>query len=933
MPLNRVFLDWSRSPLESAVDYLVEQFRTENRLDFGKTILAVPGGRAGRRLTELLIDRAEQEKLTLRPPKVVTVGKLPEQLYVAKRPFADSLVQQLAWSRALRQTGAKKLDRVLPAVPAEDDLPGWLGLSGALARLHMELAAENLTFAQVARQGEQLQGFREKKRWQALAEVQQEYLRLLDSLELWDLQTARLVAIQQRECRTDAEIILVGTADLNRVQKLMLDQVASHVKALVIAPEELANRFDAYGCIEPEAWQEAAIPLADEQIAVVGGPAAQATAVVRALAQLGGRYRADQITIGVPDERLVPYIEHQLTQCGIAARYGPGKPASQSPPYRLLAAVAEYLDAERFAALAALVRHPAVTDWLSSRGLNDDWLSLLDDYHSHHFPASLGGQWLGDDDCCRKLPALCDGVRELIGDLLGDERSLDQWCGPILDLLLRVFGEAALDPRVRSDRSVLVACEQIHDVLCSNHGIPAALAPTVTAAEAVELVLDQLAGGQIPPLPAPGAIELLGWLELPLDDAPALIVASVNEGIVPSSLNGDLFLPNQLRRKLGIEDNSRRYARDVYAMGVLCASREKLTVIAGRRTLEGDPLLPSRLLFAADPRAAAMRAKRLFSSEPVSCEAVLLPGGFVPAERSLLKVPPPRPLRRRIDSMRVTEFREYLACPYRYYLRNCLKLSCVSDAAEELDAMAFGTLLHAVLSAFGEGPLAASTDAEDIANFLSNDLDKRILVAYGKTPLPVILIQAEQLRKRLAAFARWQAGWAAEGWRIECVERQPEPGKAVLMVDNEPMVLRGRVDRIDIHEATGARAIFDYKSSNKPEPPEKSHREKGQWVDLQLPLYRHLAAGMGIDGPIQLGYIVLPKDPTRVDALLAQWTEEDLAQADRTAEEVVRRIRAEIFWPPASPPPAWFEEFAGICQDDRLIAVALAEQEEEGAES
>ena len=45
-------------------------------------------------------------------------------------------------------------------------------------------------------------GFREATRWQALAEVQQRYLRTLDGVGLWDLQTARLVAIRNGECTT-----------------------------------------------------------------------------------------------------------------------------------------------------------------------------------------------------------------------------------------------------------------------------------------------------------------------------------------------------------------------------------------------------------------------------------------------------------------------------------------------------------------------------------------------------------------------------------------------------------------------------------------------------------------------------------------------------------------------------------------------------------
>ena len=49
----------------------------------------------------------------------------------------------------------------------------------------------------------EIEGFQEAPRWQALAEIQKQYLGTLDRLGLWDLQTARLVAIRNHECRTD----------------------------------------------------------------------------------------------------------------------------------------------------------------------------------------------------------------------------------------------------------------------------------------------------------------------------------------------------------------------------------------------------------------------------------------------------------------------------------------------------------------------------------------------------------------------------------------------------------------------------------------------------------------------------------------------------------------------------------------------------------
>ena len=158
-----------------------------------------------------------------------------------------------------------------------------------------------------------------------------------------------------------------------------------------------------------------------------------------------------------------------------------------------------------------------------------------------------------------------EAIHRLIGCLSGPRQALDEWGKPIVAILVEVFGQAALDPSVEADCTILAACNKIHEVLRELSSIPNGLMPAVSGADAVRTVLDQLAMVTIPPPPDRSAVELLGWLELPLDNAPALVVTSLNEGCVPSSLNGDLFLPNQLRRALGIEDNDRRYARDAYA--------------------------------------------------------------------------------------------------------------------------------------------------------------------------------------------------------------------------------------------------------------------------------------------------------------------------------------------------------------------------------
>src|SRR5690606_7353085 len=97
-------------------------------------------------------------------------------------------------------------------------------------------------------------------------------------------------------------------------------------------------------------------------------------------------------------------------------------------------------------------------------------------------------------------------------------------------------------------------------------------------------------------------------------------------------------------------------------------------------------------------------------------------------------------------------------------------------------------------------------------------------------------------------------------------------------------------------------AVLDYKTSDEPSSPAKTH-QKGhalEWVDLQLPLYRHLARAIdtddrtpliGPDARIELGYVCLSREPYAEVGLMAEWEERALLIADEKAREMVRLLR------------------------------------------
>ncbi|MFV0445838.1 MAG: PD-(D/E)XK nuclease family protein [Planctomycetaceae bacterium] len=915
MGIRRKFFDWRTPALPQVVSWLCAEHGESGYVDLSRYILVVPGGKAGRRFQDLLLEATDGR---CHPPQVITPESLPELLYEPQRPFASDLTQRLAWAEALRNLSPDSIRVLIRNVPDSDDYDRWLDLGSLLSRHHTELAADGLDFAYVAEHGREVPAFDEQRRWEVLHEAQQKYLTLLDDLGLWDKQTARLVAIQRQECRTEREILLLAAVDLNRAQRNMLDQVADRVTALVHAPESWGDDFDSHGCLLPDRWRDVQIELSTEQVRVAEGPLEQAQAAAYALAALDGRFRADEIIIGVTDDHLIPHLRRQLDLCGVRSRPVSERAMSQTAPALLLDAVADLLELDRVENFAALVRHPDVAAWLSALGTPMDWLTQLDDYVIAHLQPQLG-EWLGKEKDNHEVRQAFDRIEDWLRGVRTKElQPLQAWSTPIRELLLTIYSDREFDRDEAAGRSTLQTCRAFEAALQEHERVPESLGAGFTAAEAIRLVLEAVAGGIVPPPVDPEAIELLGWLELPLSDAAVAIVTNFNEGFVPESLNSDLFLPNRLRTQLGIEDNARRYARDAYALQSLLQSRQQLTLIVGRRTAEGDPLKPSRLLFAADPETIAQRVVQFYGSDPEveRVDEPPLPRGLS-TQRTAAEfvVPRPQPEASLPEALSVTAFKDYLACPYRFYLGRVLGLTTADDQAEEMDGSDFGNLLHEVLKEFGRSSLNRSTNAEKIAAFLSVELDQQTLRQLGRRRRPAVELQIEQIHRRLQAFAVRQATHVELGWEIKFVEEPRDNAPIALdLGDGRSLNVRGRIDRIDQNRHDGQWRIIDYKTEAKGLTPADVHRKKEDWVDLQLPLYRHLAAPLGVTKNVQLSYFLLPENSEQTRMEVAEWTTTDLDEADDLIREIGRNILDRVFWPPRDSGAVKYDNWQAVCQ-------------------
>ncbi len=734
---KRTFIGWTKPILQEATERLFKEHAHAGVWDLRRWLIVLPSSLAKRRLQELMAVRAEQEQCVLYPPEIVTVGHLPEHLYVAKFPFASDMVQILAWCEALQRTDARRLEKVLPLPPRHQYPEQWLELGKMLSSVHRELASDCLDFAGVVKT---LGSHPEATRWEALSQVQVEYLRVLDSLNLWDVQTARLKALEFKEPTTTQQVLMLATVDLNAAQRGFVSAIADHVQVWVAAPAELADRFDEFGCLISQAWEEATVDLPPDALLVGNSPNDQFELTAASLAELGETWHARDITLGVPDSSLVPLLQQHLSVSGAEVRFGPGTPLAQSEPAQLLALVGNYLQNKNYVDFAALVRHPVMRRLVAERQpeLGDNWLADIDRYYAEVLPRTID-TWVNDQaKGAAAYVKVVELVREWLSPLTVEQLRIDQWTEPLLKLMQAAYANQACSSQQAEEERLAWACRSLASAIIALRDIPEKLTLSLSPSEAIDWVLQSLSGQLVPQPASHAASEMLGWLDLTLDDARALIITGIHDGVVPEAVNADPFLPNQLRRQLGMIDNARRYARDMYAFQVMLHSREHLRVIVGRNNLAGDPLVPSRLLLACDLAELPARVLRLTAEDTLD---------VLPAVQSRWRsgddrTPHPAYVTPAPDSSRipphisVTAFRTYLACPYRFYLKHVCHLKTIDDLDAELDAGQFGDLIHATLDRFHDSPVSRSSDPAAIEVYLRQTVEEIAAEKYGPNPAP-----------------------------------------------------------------------------------------------------------------------------------------------------------------------------------------------------
>lgn len=887
---TRRFYDWERPALDQAMQVFSAHWKN-GVLDLHDRLIVVPTRHAGRRLRERFALEASLQGGAVLPGQVVT----PEDLYQPDR--SASLFDEVAvWLAVFLENDLSRYAALFPG--ANDDFSPEPGIAYSLIRLRKLLADENLAFSDVL---EQFELNPEPERWQALLELEALYLDKLSSIGLTDGVQAGLALARNPEISDAIKYVdVLFCPDLSPAAATWLQGCSQTLPVCVHvhAAPGMKDYFDEWGRPVAVKWNDVPMPLGNEQIRVTMAPSACASSLTGMVKRLPEERRTG-LAVGVPDAELVPHLRSELDCLGIHAFDPAGDSMKGHRIVMLLDHFLQLIRDDGFLSFQQLIRHPDVRLFFEKNAGEYNFhevLSGLDHIQRDRFPSSFR-----DVERSERL----DGVFRVVSGWVDELRA-----GAIYEHLPIVLQEIYQDCSNTDTHTARVA-EKIISML---NEWPELLNQSVSdPAGQMELLLQQLEHARLYEERQKDSIDLLGWAELAWEDAPVLLVAGMHEHAVPESVTGDIFLPNSARRELGVRDNDYLLARDLYMMHVLlhCRSERNIHFLVNRKSRNGDPLKPSRLLFQCEPDELAERVELLFSSDALPAPVCKFP------EWNLTP-----PVREHKPSISVTSFRDYLECPFRYYLKNVLKMESLDVYKMEMDARDFGHLCHHALEEFGKDPeIRECHEMDVIAGFLTSRVRARAKECYGVRLSAAAEIQLENACRRLQMAAAIQARERAEGWQIIDAE-YPVENKELL----GSLTLKGTIDRIERNGQTGQIRVLDYKTFDslqdskceskhfapvRENTPEYALAPNGKrWVDLQLPLYVHLLeAQYGSD--ITTGYFVLGRSAAETDIFL--WHDLDgefLSSALECARNIAGAVKKGLFYPPA--PKVHYEHFESV---------------------
>jgi len=922
MPITRKFLNWN-TPVVDAVTQYLSADHTKGPLDLSDTLIIVPTGQAGRRLREHLAERAEKHNSAVLGAKICNPSFIfkPEN-----RPTATDTDIAAAWLEILSSIKPSEIEPLCPNGLDKNNTDELLALADNINTIRQDLSDNLHTIRGVL--SEHSDVLSEPDRWNVLAELEKHLLKSLKKKNLDDPITAKMDETQNPSLSEEFRRILVCCVPgISGIAAKTLESLSARrdVVILIHAPESIHDCFDSYGRPIPEKWKNRAINLPDwkNNLFIETSPVSQAIRVMTIINSDVKRFGPLDTAIGVPDHNAVACVQDEFEKNGVKT-YDPQEiNINEVSVFSLILHLIALYEHDDYHNLARVLRHP---DFLSFLATEKDFsipgmLMELDLFYNEYLPCSLKTtldhlHYLKEKNKDKfryenLLPATTrlDEYLKILKEEYGQQPA-DGW----LKVLSEIYKYKELSDNA-FDSSFAEAAEKTGEVLTE-------LAPyqkSLNTREFNRVLINRLKSKTITRNRENAIMDLDGWLELHWNNAPFMIITGMNEDFVPGVKVNDPFMPNTLRKHLELNNDDTIFARDTYLLSAIIESRRengKTCLLAGKFSSDGTPLKPSRLLFKCEDKYLVDIAGHLFSKPT---ELISKPPSAIPFRFRIDKLEAAEDNIFRKKRISVTAFRDYLACPFRFYLKHIVKMEKMDDMEMGIDTRLFGTLIHEILQKMGKDQsLNACTDEKVLYKGLLNIADKEFFKHFGKELAGFTIIARESAMERLRMVARIQTELTETGWKILSDELETKHH-----LELNGFTVSGKIDRIDYNRNTGTLRVLDYKTGSTNKDSFLQHAKKAKadekedyrfftlnekhylWQDLQLPLYHHMISRSELINRfkidhIEMGHFVVPKKTSETG--IVSWNDnnsEIIDNAMKCAGKIIDKIKSKEFWPPA----------------------------------
>ena len=536
-----------------------------------------------------------------------------------------------------------------------------------------------------------------------------------------------------------------------------------------------------------------------------------------------------------PDPVLARRVAAHCRRWGIAIDSSAGTPLALTPPGALALALVTAM-AEDFAParLLAVLKHGLVraedADHAAAVRLADRALRGVRPAPGLEAAGAAISQWLADHARDRP-PAmaswwqpLADALEPL--DRLRDRRrcTLPDLMAALRHALTQLGGDAGWAGPEGRQLAALVAEIEAHG---DHFGmLEASDAPALLAA---------LMAGQAVRVPGLGhpRLAILGPLEAQLTRADLVVLAGLNEATWPGRPSPDPWLAPIIRARLGLPGTAR--AQGLAALDFLrAASAPRVLITRARRDASG-PQVPSRLwlrTLAHLERDGATIERR---DDLVRIARAIDGGGSPPVSQP----PAPNPaLSLRPRALSITEIDTLVADPFAFHARRILKLQVLDPLDQDPTPAMRGTLAHTILERWVKGGRGSLDRLMQIA-------EEELAREASQFPLLKAAWQP-----RILAALRWAGETILERERAGWHQMLAEAGGELALLNG--VILKGRIDRVDRHDADGRLVVVDYKTGP---PPGKGRVRALEANQLALGL------AMAVAGVLRQGDAPVPGGP------------------------------------------------------------------------